>query len=267
MAGLSDFMGFFGLGNQPIAPKAPVAPRPKPDSETSAAEQEAQLARAATAYWLKGVDTSAYGGQFPTHIGGYRADPRGKYGGKDGLETMPTNLNAAELFSKVRAMKVGQKYGVPQLPPEQLAALALKEGSGVSGVFGVDPVWDKTSNRIMEYDPNMKGDKELYDKLIGDGLSSGAASFAVRLANKNKVAKRLGIPIASAYFGTGNSGYENSKQYAASLQTFENAAAHKRNRALVDFIRQASTTPQPKKKAEGGIVVNSGNPAKRERLI
>lgn len=271
MAGINDLMGFFGLGTQTVTPRAPVAPRPKTYAEMSEAERQAQRDQENAKSWLQGIDTSTYGGQFPTHVGGYRADPTGKYGGKHGLETMPTNLPAAELYAKVRAMQVGQQYGVPQLSPEQLAALALKEGNGISGVFGVDPVWDKTNPNIAQaitkYDPKMKGDKELYNKMIATGVNPGAAAFAVRLANKNKVARRLGIPLASAWVGTGHSGYESSNQYATNLQQFEAAAAHKRNKALVDFIRNAATPPKPKKKAEGGIVVDHGNPAKRERLI
>lgn len=212
-------------------------------------------------HWLKGLDVNL--DAFPDNVSGYRADPTGKYGGKSGIETLPTKLNAPELYAKVRAMKLGEPYGVPQLSPEQLAALALKEGQGMSGVFGVDPVVPKSAlegdpqgvkyalQNDVNYDPAMKGDRELYEKLLKQGITGQAAAFAVRLANKDKVAKRLGIPFGSAWVGTGNSGYESSQQYVDSLSEFEKAVSHPRNRALVDFI---NTAIAPKRKAIGGNV-------------
>lgn len=212
-------------------------------------------------HWLKGLDVNI--DSFPDSVSGYRADPTGRYGGKSGIETLPTRLNAAELYAKVRAMKLGEPYGVPQLPPEQLAALALKEGQGMSGVFGVDPIVPRSAlegdpqgvkyalQNDANYDPAMKGDKELYERLLSEGITGQAAAFAVRLANKDKVAKRLGIPFGSAWVGTGNSGYENSQQYVDSLREFEKAAGHPRNKALIDFI---NTAIAPKRKAIGGNV-------------
>lgn len=212
-------------------------------------------------HWLKGLDVNQE--SFPDNVSGYRADPTGKYGGKSGIETLPTKLNAPELYAKVMAMKLGEPYGVPQLSPEQLAALALKEGQGISGVFGVDPVVPKSAlkgdpqgvkyalQNDTNYDPAMKSDKELYEKLLKQGITGQAAAFAVRLANKDKVAKRLGIPLGSAWVGTGHSGYESSQQYANSLSEFEKAALHPKNRALVEFI---STAVSPKRKSAGGNV-------------
>lgn len=270
MAGLEDILKFLGGGYKPAKAKPSTtnkAPARAPARPTPAPERDYQRE-----YWLKGIDTSGYKGEFPSQIGGYRADPKGKYGGKHGLETMPTNLYAPELFAKVRAMRMGEQYGVPQLSPEQLAAIALKEGNGLSGVFGVDPVWDRNNpdpnQRLVEYDPHMKGDKELFDRLIQQGINPGAAAFAVRLANKQKVAQRLGIPLASAWVGTGHSGYESSNEYANAMGAFERAAAHERNKDLLNFIRTAYGPAKTKKrKAEGGVVIDDGNPAKRRKLI
>ena len=212
-------------------------------------------------HWLKGFDVDLT--SFPENVSGYRADPTGKYGGKSGIETLPTRLNAAELYAKVRAMKLGEPYGVPQMSPEMLTALALKEGQGPSGVFGVDPVVPKSAleddplgvmyslKNDTNYDPNMKGDKELYEKLLEKGIEGNAAAFAVRLANKDKVSKRLGIPLASAWVGTGHSGYESSQQYVDSLKEFEKISNHPKNKALLEFKNSAITT---KRKAIGGNV-------------
>jgi len=212
-------------------------------------------------FWLKGIDVDLT--SFPENVSGYRADPSGKYGGKGGIETLPTSLNAAELYAKVRAMKLGEQYGVPQLSPEKLAALALKEGEGMSGIFGVDPVIPNSAlegdpqgvkyalQNNVDYDPAMKGDKELYENLLKQGITGRAAAFAVRLANKDKVAKRLGIPFGSAWVGTGNSGYESSQQYVDSLNEFEKIASHPKNKPLVEFINTAIT---PRRKSIGGNV-------------
>jgi len=214
-------------------------------------------------HWLKGIDVDV--NSFPDNVIGYRADPTGRYGGKEGLETLPTRLDAAELYAKVRAMKLGEPYGVPQLSAQQLAALALKEGEGLSGIFGVDPVVPASARKDdpfgliytsqnpdkLHYDASMKGDKKLYDALINQGITGQAAAFAVRLANKDKVAKRLGIPFGSAWIGTGHSGYESSQQYADSLSEFEKIASHPKNQALINFI---NTAIAPKRRAIGGNV-------------
>jgi len=217
-------------------------------------------------HWLKGLDVDL--NSIPDSVGGYRADPTGRYGGKEGLETLPTKLNAAELYAKVKAMKLGEQYGVPQLSPQQLAALALKEGQGLSGVFGVDPVVPKSAlskdpqgvmyslNNNTDYDAGMKGDKELYEKLISQGISGKAAAFAVRLANKNKVAERLGIPFESAWVGTGHSGVESSNEYADSMKQFQIAANHPKNRKLIDFISTALIPPTENYKY-GGMIENT----------
>jgi hypothetical protein len=215
--------------------------------------------------WLKGMGINQR--DLPEYVSGYRADPTGRYGGKEGLETLPTKLGAAELYAKVRAMKLGEPYGVPQLDVETLAALALKEGSGPSGVFGVDPIVPKSAlsnkdpdgliyslSNNTDYDPAMKGDKELYDNLIRQGINGGAAAFAVRLANKDKVAKRLGIPLGSAWVGTGHSGYESSNEYADSLDQFRKIAAHPKNRGLLEFINLAISPQMEKKYRSGGNV-------------
>lgn len=270
MAGIEDLINFF-RGAPKAAPQA--KPRAKYWNEMTPEEQQQSMLRDAAKHWLKGtgVTDTDIGTKIPFEIGGYRADPTGKHGGKDGLETLPIKLNAPELYGKVRAMAVGAKYGVPQLTPEQLAAIALKEGQGVSGVFGVDPVTVKGKDgktEFMPYDPNMKGDKELFDKLIAEGLSPQSAAFAVRLKNKDETARRLKIPLASAWVGTGHSGYESSREYANAMRHFDKAATHEKNQAFVEFIRSAMNLPKSKRaQALSNVVIDDGNPAKRRKLI
>lgn len=266
MAGLADLLKMFTGG----ATEAPAQPTqlnpPARRNEEGISDKEANDARDADRkrqFWLAGIGVPE--GGIPDVVRGYRADPKGKYGGKEGLETLPTEFGGPELYARIRAMRLGEEYGVPQLTPEQLAALALKEGMRLSGVFGVNSVWDEGAKTLLDYDPHMAGDKELFDALMERGIPELAAAFAVRLANKDKLAKRLGIPFETAWQGTGATPYEPKGAYADSMKHFYKAATAEPNRALVDFIRSAYG--EPATKASGGVVIDDGNPAKRRRLI
>lgn len=68
-------------------------------------------------------------------ITGYRADPTGKYGGVDNLETQPTPYRVDDMNPILRAMKyLKTKYNKPHPDPQQLAAFALKEGRSDFGL-------------------------------------------------------------------------------------------------------------------------------------
>jgi hypothetical protein len=177
------------------------------------------------------------------YIGGYRADPTGKFGGSDGLETMPYKLEAPELYAHTRAMARGAQFGVPQLSAREVAALALKEGKSF---FGVNPVITPTS--VTWYDPTSKQDKALYDKLTKTGLDDRQAGFPIALDNKMRNAKRLEKPWQELWVGSGKSEYgETGKAYAAQYAHFLKAADSPKNAPLVRLIQSAidAEKPQP----------------------
>lgn len=177
----------------------------------------------------------------PPEVKGYRADPDNKSGGTDNLETLPTHFNSSGLAESVKAMVKGAKYGVPQLPAKDIAALALKEGNHGLGVDPVEVKDDKGNlTHLSPYDPNMKGDKDLYDNLKKENLTDTAASFAIRLANKSKVSERLKKPLAELWNGTGvGDNKQTGKDYADSMKDFVKAAGHAKNKDLLNFIQKA----------------------------
>jgi len=191
------------------------------------------------------------------NIGGYRADPSNKSGGNDGLETKEHVFDAMKLRDMANAMVLGAKHGVPQLPAHELAALALKEGRDNLGVNEVQ-IKDKSGKVTgSPYDPNMKGDKELWEKMLKEELPNDypdksrnhddAKMFAVRLANKDKVAKETGKPLAEVWNGTGKNIYgQTGAEYAASMKDFIKAAQHDKNKPLVNFIQNIIDGNKPK---------------------
>ena len=182
----------------------------------------------------------------PATIPGYRADPTGKFGGKDGLETQPYNyLDPVELYAHARAMAQGKAVGIPQLSATQLAALALKEGKSY---FGVNPVIGKDA--VTYYDPNNPDSAATHEKLVNAGVNPRVAGFPTYLRDKFEAATRLKIPWTEAWNGTGNAGNGlTGKDYAASYKNFETAAASPKNAALVKFIQSAIDAEDPAKRA------------------
>jgi hypothetical protein len=57
------------------------------------------------------------------------------------------------------------------------------------------------------------------------------------------VSKRLGIPFASAWIGTGRSKYETSQQYAKDTENFKRIANNPKNRSLKGFIQSSMAPP------------------------
>jgi hypothetical protein len=184
--------------------------------------------------WLGNYDPHTLPKQLPT-INAYRADPTNKYGGGDGTETLPTQFmdggmfkagSPAMLYSYARAYRqAANHYDMPQMTAQQLAALAIKEGRADFGA--------------STYDINNPQSKAMYADLTKRGIGDLPASFATTIAEKAAVAKRLGIPFAEAWNGTGSNGASTGAQYAVGYQHSLKAAAHPKNKQLVDFIQSA----------------------------
>jgi hypothetical protein len=200
---------------------------------------------------LGGYDPRTLPKQIP-NIAAYRADPTGRFGGKDGLETQPTRFNVdsntsvsgggspVDLYAYARELARAGRYGVPQLSAQQLAALALKEGRENYGSNGAD----------TRSPANLALAKKLYpheDFKGGYGLF-GPKDFPVAVAEKMAVSKRLGIPFAEAWNGTGrNVSGTSGAQYARNFQAYLQAAQNPKNKPLVDLIQSALDAEAPRK--------------------
>jgi hypothetical protein len=184
--------------------------------------------------WLGNYNPRTLPKQLPT-INAYRADPTNKYGGGDGLETLPTQFmdggifkagSPAMLYSYVRAYRqAANHYDMPPMTAQQLAALAIKEGRADFGASAYDT-----------YNPRSKA---MYQNLTSKGIGQLPALFPTIIAEKAAVAKRLNIPFAEAWNGTGSNGNSTGAQYAKGYDHALKAAAHPKNKPLVDFIQSA----------------------------
>lgn len=178
-------------------------------------------------------------------ITAYRADPAGKFGGKEGLETQPVVFpnnkglyatgQPAEIYAFTRILARAKKYGVPQLSAIQLASMVLKEGRANYGSLS------------MDYDISKKADIKLKERLIDEGAPPLAAEFAINVKQKMEIAKRLGITFEEAWNGTGRNFQRTSgKEYAATYPAYIKAAQHPKNKQLVDLIQSALNAEKPK---------------------
>jgi hypothetical protein len=201
---------------------------------------------------LSGIPTSTLPDDLPQGIKAYRADPKNKYKGNNGLETQPIsrftvggdwahpqNLDTKtsdvysdpskavqQLYKYARLNGAAAKYGYPSLSPEEIAAFALKEGRSDLGHSGV-----------------VVGNKDdlAFQKLIQEtyNLPIHDANFLVALNSKNRVANKLNIPLAEAWNGTGvNNSGQTGKQYAKSFEHHKQVASHPMNKELMDLINQ-----------------------------
>jgi hypothetical protein len=197
-------------------------------------------------------------------IAAYRADPTGRYGGKDGLETQATNFlprmiaagwtatrpggpmvtaggSPAKLYAYARELGRAQHYGVSQLTATQLAALALKEGRDDYGHNS----YDTNNARSTALVQRLAGGEDAWGrKVLDNDQSLEGMKFAATVAEKQELAKRLNIPFAQAWNGVGHVTYKgrtvaDGAQYAKSYDYALKAAQHPKNKQLVDFIQSA----------------------------
>ena len=203
-----------------------------------------------------GLPRSTIPDDLPASIKAFRADPINRFGGNDGLETLPmtrlltggnsvgkvqmykpdlnpetstiyTNPSKAvqELYRYARTNGAAAANGLPSLPPEDLAAFLLKEGRtdlGAGGGSGDRYTREFRENVLSKYD-----------------LTPKDTSFLSLLQNKQRLAKKLNIPFAMAWNGTGvNEVGQTGKQYAENYEAHKQAVAHPKNQELMDLINR-----------------------------
>ena len=163
----------------------------------------------------------------PEFIPAYRPDVKGKYGGKEGLETQPTYFDKMQMQEYVRAMRAGEPHGVPQLPPEYLANLALREGRSDFG--------------FNEMNYKNKKAADISKLLATSGQHEDpAADFAGALHDKMNTAMRLNKPFSTVWNGTGvNKMGQSGDQYTQRFTEGFPATMHPKNEALLQIIREA----------------------------
>lgn len=201
---------------------------------------------------LYGLSRSTMPDGLPTGIKAYRADPKGKYGGKEGLETQPlqrfdvggnkffgqqTNTDPKTgtaysdpskaiqtLYRFARTNGAAALNGHPSLSAEDLAALALKEGRFDYGLSS----GSHGGNFVTKYK------KELQDKY---NLTDTDIDFMATIADKQRIADKNKISFAEAWNGVGtNDVGQTGKQYAKDWETHKKAALHPKNKELMDVI-------------------------------
>lgn len=157
----------------------------------------------------------------------YRADPTGRFGGKDRMETRPTRLDKTTIQDYIKAMRSGEAMGVPQLTPEQLAVMLLTEGRSD---FGFNQL-NKNNKQAMQK-------AQMLHEMGHDPVSS---NFAAAIYDKQQLADRIKKPFQEVWNGTGRSATtgRTGAQHNARVNEFGYAVESPKNAELMDAIREA----------------------------
>jgi len=255
MAGIEDLVGYFprlapvanALGFTKTVYDPPELPR---DLKNDRYDEEYQKNP------FFGLPRSTIPSDLPTSIKAFRADPINRFGGNDGLETLPmtrlltggnhvgkihmykpdlnpetstiyTNPSKAvqELYRFARTNGAAAANGLPSLPPEDLAAFLLKEGRTDLGAGGGG---------------NDKYTQEFKDKVLSKyNLTNRDTAFLTLLQNKQRLAELHNIPFAMAWNGTGvNEVGQTGRQYAKNYEAHKQAVTHPKNQELMNLINR-----------------------------
>ena len=170
--------------------------------------------------------------QDPAPVKYYRRGTIPKHTTKEGLETLPSEINANELKNWISVMRAGEKHGVPQFTPEQLAAMVFKEGRTSLGY-----------NQFNYRDPKSL---EIYRNLVKEGYDPAAAGFGPAIYDAHAKAKQMGGDPSKYWFGTGVSeDKQTSPQYVESMKSNMQYVNHPKNTELLNTIRDAYNNPVP----------------------
>lgn len=175
-------------------------------------------------------------GLFSEYVKGYRADPKGKFGGKDRLETLPTKFDKSEMYSILSTLKDAEQLGMPKLTDQQLANMFLNEGRSDAGFNGLNV--------------NNPKAMELYNKLKEKGHSDFGAQFAGAVLDKMQTAQRLKKDFNEVWNGVGVSPVgRTGAQNAQRMQESSYAPDVSKNSELMSFIKGARYGELPKEEA------------------
>lgn len=163
-------------------------------------------------------------------IPGYRADPEGKFGGKNRLETQAFPLEKSDLSATLRAMAyLRDKFGLPHPDPKTLVALALKEGRDDFGINSDAPMpsSDKVLKQIFSspefkdnpYTLSHRSTTHLHDK-EGNPYNFRTAIRASELLQK---AQRQGKDITQLWNPGAKNYHKDFKRRAYAVDAPENA--------------------------------------------
>lgn len=275
MSGIDQFISQYdvlkNLANMVGMKKTVVDPAELPISREEYARQTLQ---ADPLYYLP---KSTIPSDLPKSVAAYRADPTGKYGGKEGLETQPiTRLTKGgdrynkpntdpktsntytdpskavqELYRYARLNGAAAKLGYAAMSPEEIASFALKEGRtdlGYNALMG--------GKKDIDYEKSLR---EKYD------ITDTDANFLAAVAAKRRVADKLGISLAEAWNGTGRNALGTSgADYAKDLENHKKAAAHEKNKALLDIINRGIADGQKYGFPALGDNVKNTSPTRKE---
>ena len=147
----------------------------------------------------------------------------------------------------IKAMRAGEKYGVPQLPPEYLAALLLQEGRSDFG--------------FNEMNMNNPKARMIAEMLMQEGFDDTSAGFGGALYDKMQTAMRLKKPFSTVWNGTGVNMYgQSGKQYTDKFGQGFGAVMHPKNAPLLGSIKEAyNYTPMKNQQPQGITADALGN--------
>ena len=162
----------------------------------------------------------------------YRRGTIPKHTTKEGLETLPSEIDSNALKNWISVMRAGEKHGVPQFSPEQLTAMLFKEGRTDLGY-----------NQFNYRDPKSL---EIYRNLVKEGYDPAAAGFGPAIYDAHAKAKAKGGDPMNYWFGTGISeDKQTSPQYLADMKANMDYVSHPKNTELLNTIRDAYHNPVP----------------------
>lgn len=159
-------------------------------------------------------------------VEGYRADPSGKFGGKDRLETLPWKFDKESIGEYADALKYLPDYGGKPLTPEDLTNMFLKEGRSDAG------------GASTFSDPSEKKYKDISNDLRKKGYSSKTSDFIATVISKQDAEKRTGVPFLKLWNGTGVNVYgQSGDDYLNSSRNSAYAATAVKNAPLLGYIK------------------------------
>jgi hypothetical protein len=145
------------------------------------------------------------------------------------METTPHKYDKETMNYFIQGMRAGEKYGVPQLDKQTLAGMAMQEGP--THAFGF--------NENM-FNKNNKQAVQVKEKLIADGISPRAATFAASVFDKQQVAARKNVPFEMAWNGLGVNAYgQSGKQYAELVGKQKELLQDPKNASFVSWLDKA----------------------------